>query len=786
MSSSKPLFDTSVSPNGAVLLGRGIKVLLPLDGDPVDVALDVSVPASQPGAQSPKALVAGVEFVNEIGVKVPAPKGWFSSKQFGSFRYVSAKPRIRVEIDPPASARHVLLTLAPWAMPTDGVTVGNAVTVLRRKSEASPDLRLGKILPVPSVVDLAPGSKADWVPLRSATPPVVLPVIGGQDLLLDIRLLRNVDHTEATNSPPALVNIEWFDAQGKSIASRGRISRNQRFGEFRYVKRDNGRPNLCLLQPPLTAVRGVVRLRRWGGQPGDVSFQRQAVVTFRGLQSRTQRTARPVRPVEKLRVAMVCDEFTYNSFAPEFDLLPLTPDGWREQLEEFQPDLFLCESAWAGPDSVARPWRGRVYASANFPRENRGELFGILEHCRDAGIPTAFWNKEDPSHYEDRRHDFVRTALLFDHIFTTALECVERYKLDYGHPSVHCLPFATQPRHFNPITQRERTDEVVFAGSWYNQHPARVEAMARIFDSVLDAGRDLVIFNRHHGDTDPNHLFPERYAPYLRPGVSHLEMADLYKRSRLGLNINTETASKTMFARRVFELMSSNTLVLSNHSAGMEDLFGDSVVFVDRDPDRLASLTDADIDRIREEALREVLSNHTYRHRVLQILDAVGIPYAVCEDRPALVTVISSAAEAESAIRAFSFLSSSADGLLLVVDDSVPAIEVRAYYRRFNRGGIRVVDQRLIGDGAGLGLGLAFDRVVLTSDIQSLTPEMLRDVRLHSSYMDERMAFATSPEDRYRFIEIGSEMPDHRVVRLRDLDAAIRLRDDRTTPYYAI
>ena len=43
------------------------------------------------------------------------------------------------------------------------------------------------------------------------------------------------------------------------------------------------------------------------------------------------------------------------------------------------------------------------------------------------------------------------------------------------------------------------------------------------------------------------------------------------------LNINTVTDSDTMFARRVFELMSSNTLVISNYSEEW-NCFGDNII----------------------------------------------------------------------------------------------------------------------------------------------------------------------------------------------------------------
>lgn len=76
--------------------------------------------------------------------------------------------------------------------------------------------------------------------------------------------------------------------------------------------------------------------------------------------------------------------------------------------------------------------------------------------------------------------------------------------------------------------------------------------MEVIFDQILDAGMDLRIFDRFWGSEDELHHFPERYRPFTNPAVPHSKIADAYKSTTLGLNINTVTSSPTMFARRIF------------------------------------------------------------------------------------------------------------------------------------------------------------------------------------------------------------------------------------------
>ena len=72
----------------------------------------------------------------------------------------------------------------------------------------------------------------------------------------------------------------------------------------------------------------------------------------------------------------------------------------------------------------------------------RTGLQALVQHCRDAGVPTVFWNKEDPPHFED----FLDTARLFDHVFTTDAECVPAYRERLGHDRVGVLPFAVPDR----------------------------------------------------------------------------------------------------------------------------------------------------------------------------------------------------------------------------------------------------------------------------------------------------------------------------------------------------
>ena len=319
----------------------------------------------------------------------------------------------------------------------------------------------------------------------------------------------------------------------------------------------------------------------------------------------------------RLRVAAIVDDFTGLSLEPECELTHLTPAAWRTELETARPQLLFVESAWRGKGGV---WHNTV---GYFPTELRE----IVAWCRDRGIPTAFWNKEDPVHFST----FLTTATAFDHVFTTDIDCIGRYKAALGHDRVHLLPFAVQPRTHHPLEELTREDAICFAGSYYRRYPERT----RDLDSFLEhlpRFRPVEIFDRNAGSTDPDYAFPQDYQAHVVGTLPPEEIARAYKGYRYAINLNSVKQSQTMFARRVFELLASNTVTVSNFSRGLRMLFGDLVVTTDSGQDAVRRLSDLAespdrLDRLRLLALRSVMTQHTYADRLAYVVSKVtGAP----------------------------------------------------------------------------------------------------------------------------------------------------------------
>ncbi|MCJ8029550.1 glycosyltransferase [Shinella yambaruensis] len=313
------------------------------------------------------------------------------------------------------------------------------------------------------------------------------------------------------------------------------------------------------------------------------------------------------------RVAGIMDEFTTASYAPECIYLPLNPRTACQQIKNFRPDFVFVESAWHGNDGA---WTRMVSTVSD-------ELRQMLEWCRSHGVPTVFWNKEDPVHY----HSFLDTASLCDLVFTTDIDCVPSYKDALKHDNVYFLPFAAQPLFHNPLATLERKDAFNFAGSYYLRYPQRQRDLATILDTV-GGFKPVEIYDRNHGREHPDYKFPDRYQPLILGKLPFSEIDKAYKGYRYGINMNTIKQSQTMFARRVYELMASNTVVVSNFSRGVRTMFGDLVLCSDNRGQlatALEALTgdDTHYRKFRLLGLRKVMQEHSYAARMSYILSKV-------------------------------------------------------------------------------------------------------------------------------------------------------------------
>ncbi|MQA89839.1 MAG: methyltransferase domain-containing protein [Gemmatimonas sp.] len=322
-------------------------------------------------------------------------------------------------------------------------------------------------------------------------------------------------------------------------------------------------------------------------------------------------------------IAGVLDEFTTDCLRPECRLITFRPDNWREVLEPDRPRAVFVESAWRGNSGS---WQYRV---ASYGRNVGDELNHLVEWAREQQIPSIFWNKEDPVHF-DR---FVEQASLFDIVFTSDIDCIPAYRERLGHDRVFALPFAAQPAIHNPILESRRDGRVCFAGTYYgDRHEKRRTDMEHVLKPALDFGLD--IYDRQHGLAGRQaelYRFPDIYRPHIRGRLDYDEMVRAYKRYRVFLNVNSVSDSSTMFSRRVFELLASGTPIISTYSRGIAEMLGEDAVFFTESVEDTrrhleALLSDTDVwDRASVRGIRRVMMDHTYESRLGYVLEKAGV-----------------------------------------------------------------------------------------------------------------------------------------------------------------
>jgi len=317
------------------------------------------------------------------------------------------------------------------------------------------------------------------------------------------------------------------------------------------------------------------------------------------------------------------DEFTYQCFAPDIDFMKVHPNNWEDKFQNKLPDALFVESAWNGNDGS---WQ---YKIAKYDLNQGNDLLNLLSWSNKNCLPTIFWNKEDPPHYER----FIENAKKFDFIFTSDANSINRYKKDVGHKRIYPLPFAAQPKIHNPIIEEQRKLNVCFSGTYYGDiFPERKKDMEVLLKPSLDYG--LHIYDRQFGviGADKNiYQFPEIYQPSIKGRLEYLEMVKHYKKYKVFLNVNSIKSSPTMFSRRVFELLASGTVVISTYSKGIEELLGsDLVLLSDSEADTKKYLEKLIYDdfywsELSVKGIRKVFEFHTYNHRLNFILDKCNL-----------------------------------------------------------------------------------------------------------------------------------------------------------------
>jgi hypothetical protein len=321
----------------------------------------------------------------------------------------------------------------------------------------------------------------------------------------------------------------------------------------------------------------------------------------------------------KPNVVAVLDTFSTSCFSAHVNLIQPRPDNWLGMARRYGLDFILVESAWHGNDSS---WQYRV---GNYSIKPGDEIREMTLWAKKEGIPTVFWNKEDPVHFSK----FIKTASYFDHIFTTDANRVSDYRSQTKAKSVNSLPFAAEPNLHNPRGIEGRNDRFCFAGSWYGErYPKRAGELANVLRPAQQYGLDIFDRNLDRGIFP----FPQEFITSVKGSLPYDELCKKYGDYRAFLNVNSVTDSPTMFSRRVFELLASGTPVVSTPARGIPEVLGQGRVWtVESQEDatealHVLSTNSAEWERRSLLGVRTVYREHLYEDRLKKIAEQIGRP----------------------------------------------------------------------------------------------------------------------------------------------------------------
>lgn len=331
------------------------------------------------------------------------------------------------------------------------------------------------------------------------------------------------------------------------------------------------------------------------------------------------------KDLSHITLGLIGDQFTTDTLASAVKVIPLSPDNWQQELLQHKIDALFVESAWKGNNGQ---WHRKV---GYYSDEEFLPLQALLTHCRSNGIPSLFWNKEDPVHF-DR---FRKAASLCDHVFTTDSRRIIPYLSIPGAltKTVSSCPFYASPKIHNPLpSSRAWQDSVAYGGTYYGKrYPERTEYMDKIMSAAAPLG--LTIYDRQHSDPESPYKYPGGLGSYVAGSLEYAEMIQAYKAHPAQINVNSVLDSPTMFSRRVMEVAACGTPVISGPALGMNRYLEHNGLIINSETEAAQALenlknSDAYRWRIGLSSARAVMRAHTTECRLTQMLRTAGLVIA--------------------------------------------------------------------------------------------------------------------------------------------------------------
>ncbi len=250
-------------------------------------------------------------------------------------------------------------------------------------------------------------------------------------------------------------------------------------------------------------------------------------------------------------------------------------------------------------------------------------LEGTIKRLKACCGACVLWTTDAPIDFEP----IIRAASSYDHIVCFGTEAIELLD-NAGIKGALLLPMACDPMIHHPVEvngdERSRySSDIVFVGSYYHNRAALFERIANYDFAIWGPGwNSLAVTSPLRGKIRGAHTTPDEWIKIY--GTSRIVLAIHYQDPAGRVPVYQASA-------RIFEAMACGAFVLCDRQRDVFSLFTDGVDLVGfDDADDMVKKIDfylahpEERDKIAETGRKNVIENHTYRHRIEQLLRIVG------------------------------------------------------------------------------------------------------------------------------------------------------------------
>ncbi len=251
----------------------------------------------------------------------------------------------------------------------------------------------------------------------------------------------------------------------------------------------------------------------------------------------------------------------------------------------------------------------------------RGETIppDVYQAWRATGARLACWWLDDPFRREGAVPNRIAEAMplidlfaVFDRSYLTPVRQAGAVQ------AIH-LPCAVDPVRFPPGRGGPRQWDVSFVGTFSRDRGLRLARLRHLRLGIWGPGW-----------SDAREQLGPRWSSIYRGTAAGRQAAHVYHRSAICLNLHHQQTRDGGLNMRTFEVLAAGGFLLSDYVRGMESLLqpGEEVVCFDSDEDLSGQVDrylrdDPARAMIAAAGHRRVLAEHTYRHRMAALLDAL-------------------------------------------------------------------------------------------------------------------------------------------------------------------